>query len=181
MFLSIRITYNLNYCKMKNFKYLLIVLFFSLGFHHINAQSTSISKSLGLYAFPAKNQDAKTQEADETACFNWAKQQTGYDPMNPTKVTAAPVDTSPDGTAVKGAAKGAAAGAAIGAIAGDTGQGAAIGAVVGVVGGRRAKKSGDAKEQQQSTQAASQKQAQMLTDYKNAYTACLEGKGYTVK
>lgn len=166
---------------MKCFKYLFLVTLIFSGLQQLKAQDTSISKSLGLYAFPAKNQDAKTQDADETACFKWAKEQTGYDPMNPTKVTAAPVDTAPDGSAVRGAARGAAAGAAIGAIAGDTGEGAAIGAVVGAVGGRRAKKTGDAKQQQQNTQAASQQQTQLLNDYKNAYSACMEGKGYTIK
>lgn len=166
---------------MKKFKYLFIVAILFAGSQQLKAQNTSISKSLGLYAFPAKGQDATTQDADETACFKWAKEQTGYDPMNPTKVIAAPVDTSADGSAVVGAAKGAAAGAAIGAIAGDTGKGAAIGAVVGGLGGRRAKKYGDQQEQQQNSKAASQQQAQLLTDYKNAYTACLEGKGYTVK
>jgi len=166
---------------MKRIKYLIFASIAFFAFQQLKAQDTSISKSLGLYAFPAKGQDAAAQDADETACFKWAKQQTGYDPMNPTKVSAAAVDTSPDGTAVVGAAKGAAAGAAIGAISGDTGKGAAIGAVVGGLGGRRAKKVGDAQQQQHNTQAAEQKQAQLFTDYKNAYTACMDGKGYTVK
>ena len=166
---------------MKKFQYVIIGSLIVLGFQQLKPHGNSISKSLGLYSFPAKHQDAATQEADEMACFNWAKQQTGYDPINPTKVSAAPVDTSADGTAVRGAARGAAAGAAIGAIAGETGQGAAIGAVVGGVAGRRAKKVGDAQEQQQNTQAASQTEAKMLNDYKKAFTACMEAKGYTVK
>ncbi|MDZ7613412.1 MAG: glycine zipper domain-containing protein [Flavobacteriaceae bacterium] len=166
---------------MKSINYLFLSTIIFVGLQQTMAQSSSISKSLGLYAFPAKNQDANTQGVDETACFNWAKEQTGYDPMNPTKVAAAPVDTAPDGTAVKGAAKGAAVGTAIGAIAGGTGQGAAIGAVAGAAGGRKAKKEGDAKQQQQNTAAASQQQTQLLEQYKNAYTACMEGKGYTIK
>ena len=32
-------------------------------------QAQSIASSLGLYVFPANNQDAATQEADETACL----------------------------------------------------------------------------------------------------------------
>lgn len=166
---------------MKNSIFILIGSLIFSYFQDLSAQDTSISKSLGLYAFPAKNQNAKTQEADEVACFKWAKEQTGYDPVNPPKVVAAPVETSPDGSAVRGAARGAAGGAAIGAIAGDTGEGAAIGAVVGAVAGRRAKKSNEAKQQQQNQQAVSQKEAQLLNDYKNAYKACMEGKGYTIK
>lgn len=141
----------------------------------------SISKSLGLYVFPSKGQTPETQDADEAECFKWAKEQSGYDPMNPTQVEAAPVDTSPDGSAVVGAAKGAAAGAAIGAIAGDAGKGAAIGAVVGGVGGRRAKKTQDAQQQQQSTQAAEATEKAMKEDYNKAFSACMGGKGYTVQ
>ncbi len=145
------------------------------------AKSTSISNGLGLYVFPTKDQTKATQEADEAFCYKWAQEQTGIDPLNPTKVEAAQVDRSADGTALIGSAGGAAAGAAIGAIAGDTGKGAAIGAVVGGLRGRRAKVVGDEKQQQQSNaQAAAQEQAAM-DNYKKAFTACMEGKGYTVK
>ena len=68
-------------------------------------QAQSISSSLGLYVFPANNQDAATQDADETACFKWAKQQSGYDPINPTEYQGAEVDRSADGSAVGGAAR----------------------------------------------------------------------------
>jgi uncharacterized membrane protein len=96
-------------------------------------------------------------------------------------VEAAKVDTSPDGTAVVGAAKGAAAGVAIGAIAGDAGKGAAIGAVVGGLAGRRARRVGDAQEQEKNNEAATQQQTAMIDSFKKAYSACMEGKGYTVK
>src|SRR6516164_5509561 len=46
------------------------------------ATSSSLSSSLGLFVFPAKNQDATQQSTDEGACFDWAKSQTGIDPMN---------------------------------------------------------------------------------------------------
>jgi outer membrane lipoprotein SlyB len=143
--------------------------------------NTTLSSGLGLYVFPSQQQDQATQEADEMACYNWAKQQSGVDPLNPPQVEAAQVDTSPDGTAVVGAAKGAAAGAAIGAIAGDAGKGAAIGAVAGGLAGRRAKVGGDAAQQQQNDQAAAAQEQQMMDNFKKAFTACMEGKGYTVK
>lgn len=157
----------------------LIVLNGSLNF--ISAQGSGISKSLGLYVFPSNNQDAQTQDADETACFKWAKEQTGYDPMNPAKVTAATVDRSADGTALVGAGVGAAGGAAIGAIAGDAGKGAAIGAIVGGVRGRRTKVVGDEMQQQQNNQAAAAKSKELSNNYNKAFAACMEGKGYTVK
>jgi len=142
---------------------------------------TSFAKSLGMYVFPAKDQDQATQDKDDADCYRWAVEQSGVDPLNPTKVEAAKVDTAPDGTAVVGAARGAAAGVAIGAIAGDAGKGAAIGAVAGGLAGRRAKTVGDAQQQKANNQAASQEQTAMTDSFKKAFTACLEGKGYTVK
>jgi len=166
---------------MKKYIILFGLSIVTASLHVVHAQSGSISQSLGLYVFPANDQNAATQEADETACFKWAKQQTGYDPMNPTKVTAATVDRSADGSAVVGAGLGAAGGAAIGAIAGDAGKGAAIGAVVGGVRGRRSKVVGDEMQQQQNNQAAAAKSKELSNDYNKAFTACMEGKGYTVK
>ena len=166
---------------MKKISLVLVLMIAALGSYSASAQSAGIAKSLGVYVFPTKNQTTEQQNTDETACYTWAKEQTGYDPLNPPKVEAAAVDTSPDGSAVKGAAVGAAGGAAIGAIAGDTGKGAAIGAVVGGVRGRRAKKSNDAAQAQGNQQAAASHSAALLEDYKKAFSACMEGKGYTIK
>ena len=165
--------------KMKNIKILFTIAILFTGVKQLVAQD--ISKSLGLYVFPSNDQDKATQEADETACFKWAKEQSGYDPMNPTKVIAAEADTSLDGSAVVGAAGAAAAGAAIGAIAGDTGKGAAIGAVVGGLSGRRSRLVGNQVEQKQNTQAAAAKTKELKDNYNKAFSACMEGKGYTVK
>lgn len=144
-------------------------------------QPVSFAKSMGLYVYPTKKQTQATQDKDDAACYKWAVEQSGVDPLNPTKVEAVKVDTAPDGSAIVGSAKGAAAGVAIGAIAGDAGKGAAIGAVVGGLAGRRAKKVGDAQEQQANNQAAAQQQTAMTDSFKKAFTVCLEGKGYTVK
>lgn len=164
---------------MKN-RIIYTVLFMSfLGLSTMTAQS--ISSSLGLYVFPANNQNAATQEADEMECFKWAKQQSGYDPMNPTVYQGQQVDKSADGSAVGGAAVGAAGGAAIGAIAGDAGKGAAIGAVVGGVRGRRSKVVGDERQQQANDQAAAQASKDAANEYNKAFAVCMEGKGYTVK
>lgn len=180
MSLSTQMIYKLLKLKtMIKYTKLLVLGLFLLTLSGLNAQS--ISSSLGVYVFPANNQNAATQEADETACFKWAKQQTGYDPMNPTQVTAAQVDTSNDGSAVKGAAVGAAGGAAIGAIAGDAGTGAAIGAVVGGVRGRRSKKANEQAQQQANEQGAAAYSADLANDYNKAFSVCMEGKGYTVK
>lgn len=164
------------------YSYLAITVFLlAIPVKAIAQNNSSIGSSIGVFIFPAKDQDQATQDADEVACFSWAKTQTGFDPMNPTQVQAEQVDRSADGSAVVGAAGGAAAGAAIGAIAGDAGEGAAIGAILGGIRGRRAKKYGDAKQQQQNDAAARAQEQKMMEDYKKAFSACMEAKGYTVK
>jgi len=167
---------------MKNLKKIVFVGFmvtFCVSFQNVKAQS--MSNSLGIYVFPANNQDQATQDADEMACYKWAINQTGYDPLNPPVVQAAEVDTSTDGSAVKGAAVGAAGGAAVGAIAGDAGKGAAIGATVGGVRGVRGKKLKEGRQQQANEQAAAATSADLANDYNKAFSVCMEGKGYTVK
>ncbi len=133
-----------------------------------------------LYIYPTKGQDQKQMEKDKFDCYSWAKQQTGFDPMQaPTASAPAPTDST-SGSVLGGAARGAALGAIGGAIAGDAGKGAAIGAATGgALGGMRRRSS-----RRQSEQRAQQQQAQYQArrnEYNRAYGACLEGKGYTVK
>ena len=160
-------------------KNIVLILFLFSGLTSANAQG--IASSLGLYVFPAEGQDAATQEADETACFKWAKQQSGYDPMNPTVYQGAEVDRSADGSAVGGAAVGAAGGAAIGAIAGDAGKGAAIGATAGGMRGIRAGSQAQAQQNQQAQANAAAAEEETKNTFRKAFSACIEGKGYTVK
>ena len=162
-------------------KVLLGIALFALNYETSWAQESTLASGLGLFVFPANEQNAEQQDADELACYKWAKQQTGVDPLNPPEVQAEQVDRSVDGTAVRGAARGAAAGAAIGAIAGDAGQGAAIGAVAGGLRGRRAKVVGDEMEQQQNNATAAAQTQEMMANFNKAFSACMEGKGYTVK
>jgi len=162
----------------------IILLFYFSGYSQDATKpssSSNLASSLGLYVFPAKGQSAETQNNDETTCYSWAKEQTGYDPMNPTKVVAAQASAAPDGSMIVGGAKGSAAGAAIGAIAGNAGKGAAIGAVVGGLAGRRARMASAGEQQEENDQAAAAANQKNATDFNNAFSACMEGKGYTVK
>jgi Glycine-zipper domain len=157
------------------------------------AATPGLSSSLGVYVFPAKKQTPQTQSNDEASCFGWAKSQTGIDPMAITPQTtpdqpATAAGTPAKGGTVRGAAHGAAGGAAIGAIAGDAGKGAAVGAGVGALTGaakRRAAKDAAAQQQQQAQASAAQQAqasiAQQKATYNKAFSACMEGKGYTVK
>jgi hypothetical protein len=140
-----------------------------------------ISKGLQLYAFPAKGQNQQQQKADEFECYKWSMEQSGIDPLNLPKVEAAPAQTGPSGGAVKGAAKGAAAGVAIGAVAGDAGKGAAIGATTGAIAGRRAGKQAHNQQNQQAQANAANQEKDIKESFTKGFSACLEGKGYTIK
>jgi len=140
-----------------------------------------ISKAMNLYVYPSKNQSQSQQKKDEFACYQWAVEQSGIDPLNLPKVEAAPVQSGPTGGAVKGAARGAAAGAAIGAITGDAGQGAAVGAVAGGLSGRRQGKQAQAQQNQQAQANTAAKEQEMKDSFKKAFSVCIEGKGYTIK
>jgi len=140
-----------------------------------------LSNTLKLYAYPAKGQSQQQQKKDEFECYKWAMEQSGVDPMNLPKVEAAPAQTGPSGGAVRGAAKGAAAGAAIGAIGGDAGEGAAVGAVAGGVAGRRQGKQAQKQQNQQAQANAANTEQAIKDSFVKGFSACLEGKGYTIK
>ena len=140
-----------------------------------------ISQQMKLYVFPSKGQSKQQQKEDEFDCYKWAMEQSGIDPLNPPKVEAAPAQSGPDGSAVKGAAKGAAAGVAIGAIAGDAGKGAAIGAAAGGMKGISKGKQAQAQQNQQAQADAAAKEKAMKDSFTKAFSVCIEGKGYTVK
>jgi hypothetical protein len=137
----------------------------------------SFAQEMAIY--PKKGQSSKQQEKDKSACYEWAKNQTGFDPASAAGTTAPQQQQQPGG-AGRGAARGAAAGALGGAIAGDAGKGAAVGAGMGALGGgaRRREAERGAAEQQQQAQAA---QNQLLASFNKAESACLEGRGYSVK
>lgn len=128
--------------------------------------------------YPAQGQSSQQIEQDKYQCYSWAKGNTGFDPMQ----SSAPVaqqNNAGGGAVVSGAARGAARGAVIGAIAGDAGKGAAIGAASGgMMGGMRRR--GAQQQQAQAQQQAQQQQSAARSEYDRAYSACLNGRGYTV-
>jgi OmpA family protein len=150
-----------------------------------------IHQKLGVFVYPAKGQKPEQQQKDETECYTWARSQTGIDPTGPATTpaaTPAKVDNPANGARAAGAARGAAGGAVIGAIAGDAGKGAAIGATAGTMRGgaqkRKGKKAAEQQEQQAKTQAQTQATAadtQKMDTFKKAYSACVQGRGYTAQ
>ena len=140
-----------------------------------------------LIVYPAKGQSQDQMEKDKFECYGWAKGQTGFVPKQmPTATTAPPpkAEGSVAGGAVRGGAGGALLGLGIGAITGSAKKGAAIGALSGgAIGGMRS--SSQQRQAEQARRDWEQQQAnqymQQRSAYNRAYSACLEGKGYTVK
>ena len=46
------------------------------------------------YVYPAKGQSTEQMEKDKYACYGWGKQQTGYDPMNPSVASSGQANTT---------------------------------------------------------------------------------------
>lgn len=139
-----------------------------------------LSSMFGVYVYPARGQSESQQADDESVCYKSAKAKTGIDPANLPAATPAPAGNR-QGGAVRGAAGGAAGGAAIGAIAGNAGQGAAIGAVTGAIVGRGRQTAANNAEQHYAQASAQNQRSAQMNNFRRAFTACLESKGYTVK
>ena len=135
--------------------------------------------------YPAQGQSQDQMEKDKFDCYGWAKKESGFDPMATAEATSPPPpQQQPTANAGRGAVGGGLAGLAIGSLSGNAGRGAAIGAVTGAVvgGARRSKQEGQ--QQQANQQWAQQEAAQYAANrdgYNRAFSACMSGKGYSVK
>ena len=159
------------------------------------AQQKSLASSLNVYVFPTTGQAADQQSKDEAECYQWAVTNTGVDPFNLSKETAAAeqqaqaqveqTQQATQGAGAKTAVKGAAAGALIGEVANDdAGDGAAWGAAAGAVAGRRRSKAAQQQAVQQADQQVQQAEAteaEKRGNFNKAFSVCLEGKQYLVK
>ena len=134
-----------------------------------------------LYIYPAGGQSAEQMDKDKYECYNWARKDSGFDPMAvPTTSTAPPGGQKKSGGVVKGGLAGAATGVIIGDNRKATRRGAAAGGLIGGVRQSSHNTRVDQGQQQWEQQEASQ-YANERNNYNRAYSACLEGRGYTVK
>ncbi|HEX8756183.1 MAG TPA: glycine zipper 2TM domain-containing protein [Steroidobacteraceae bacterium] len=139
-----------------------------------------------VYAYPQNGQSADQQSRDRYECSLWAVHQTGFDPSAPNVPPQYRVVASgpPPGT---GTAIGAIAGAVLGAaISGpyDRGAGAIFGGLTGAMIGSasdasRVQQNEMEMNAQERQQAAAM--AEKASDYRRALSACLSGRGYSVK
>jgi hypothetical protein len=151
-----------------------VLIFSSLALMSLNTFAEPI-------VFPAKGQSKQQIEQDKYSCYGWAKQESGFDPMQAASVSEkTPAVEKKSGGIVKGAAGGAILGVVIGDNSESTKRGAAAG---GLIGGFRQARANNKMEQQaqQQQQAKTDSHKADRTRYDRAYAACLEGKGYTVK
>jgi hypothetical protein len=143
-----------------------------------------------VYAYPQQGQTPEQTDRDRYDCHEWAVKQTNFDPSAPgvpphdqVRVASAP----PPGT---NTAIGAVAGAILGAVIAGP-RDAGFGAVAGGITGAAIGSTGDAanaEAQHQEIRAARAQDArqaatldQKAANYRRAISACLEGRGYTVK
>jgi len=146
-----------------------------------------------VYAYPQQGQTPEQLDRDRYECYVWASKQTGFDPSAPSTapreqvrvVMSGPPAPPPGAQTAAGALTGAVLGAAVSRPR-DAGAGALVGAVIGGVIGASA-------EAAQNQRAEANAQAldnippppprldPRAADYRRAMSACLEGRGYSVK
>jgi hypothetical protein len=149
-----------------------------------------VTSSSAVFVYPSNGQSAQQTDRDRYECHNWAVKQSGFDPSQPhlaphqrVQVVTMP---APGANTMMGAITGALIGAAV-SNPHNSGTGAAVGAVSGALLGHAADKAREeqaARLQQQHdqrTDSAVARLEQQSNDYRRAISACLEGRGYTVK
>ena len=156
----------------------------------------SISQTMKIYVFPKQGQDAQQQSIDEAECYTGAVDASGTDPFElaaqaqqaaaQSQQAAAQASQVGKGSGAGGAVGGAAVGAVGGGISnsGSAGKGAAIGAVTGGLVARRQGKKAKAQAEAQVAQQTEQMQqatAQQMTNFKNAFAACIEAREYIAR
>ena len=143
-----------------------------------------------VYFYPNQGQSEEQQDRDRYDCHLWAAKQTGFDPSQhiaPREERATVVPARSPGETVGTAAV---VGAVIGAVIagpGNAGRGAVVGAVAGTAAGSAAA-ANDQAVADAANAGAARRQArgagryeQEAADYRRAMSACLTGRGYSVR
>ncbi len=163
------------------------------------AQNATLAASIELFVFPAAGQDATLQSIDEAECYNWAVDRTGSDPFQLTQQAAQQAaaadramwraEQAGQGAAGRSAAAGIITGALVGGVFGNRGRkstrrAAATGALIGGASGSRQRSQAQSQATRSVASQAARQQAnteQQLTNFKNAFGACLEAKDYVAR
>jgi outer membrane lipoprotein SlyB len=154
------------------------------------APDQNVTAVTQIYFYPIKGQSTQQQSRDHYACYNWAVEQTGFDPSASSiepeqRVRVVPMPPPGHDTVVMSIA-----GAVLGAlIAGPrhAGGGALIGAASGAMAGAisdtsRAESARQMEEAYQNRdQARDLHKEKKALQFRRAMSACMEARGYTVK
>jgi hypothetical protein len=143
-----------------------------------------------VYFYPTRGQSEERQDRDRYECYLWAVKQSGFDPGQAQLAPHQRIEVTPVAPPGSDTAAGAVGGAIVGSMLAphdDRGFGLVFGAITGAMMGAAS----DAARQQQADQIQQQYDAQeaqhyarlekQSRDYERAMTACLEGRGYTVR
>jgi len=145
---------------------------------------SSLASSVGLYVYPEKNQDIELQTRDDYECYGWSKRRTGFDPLKAQvrpQVAESEIESRAGKESVKDVAGGAAVGAVIGEIGrDDAGEGAAIGGFLGAIRAYKKNKSYKERQRRQAERNIDAEIQRNRLDFKNAFSACLSARGYSV-
>jgi hypothetical protein len=153
--------------------------------HHSQAPPPAQRLNTDVYAYPTQNQPPQQQDRDRYECHEWAVHQTSFDPSaaNVPPHDRVRVVGPPPGTATAiGAVSGAILGAAV-AHPYEAGAGAVVGAIAGGAVGTAVDAANASHVQQVRVADARQSAAleQKASNYRRAISACLEGRGYSVR
>lgn len=147
-------------------------------------QGQSYAAPLGLFVYPGNGQSPETQHNDEAACYQWAQQATGIqNPTTPPPAQQPQQQASAGAGGGRGALKGAAGGALLAEVGGNhnTNEAAWAGALIGGARGAKESKVRNQAAQDNAQNASSQQFQQQLQTFNKAFSACIEGKHYTIK
>jgi hypothetical protein len=147
--------------------------------------------NIQVFAYPLHGQTPEQQDRDHYECSQWATQQTGFDPSAPgvpphERVQVVSAGPPPGTNTAIGAITGAIIGAAVGPrwnpaptmLAGAV-VGGAIGSSTDAANAQANAQAANAAAAQNRSLAAAQEQR--VSQYRRALSACLDGRGYSVK
>lgn len=141
-----------------------------------------------VYVYPQYGQSPARADRDRYECHVWAVRQSGFDPARQPAPTYSRSRVVPAQSANQTVAAGAATGAVLGAVVarpGDAAKGAIIGAMAGTVLGAVAANAQEAEAARIGQQLDSRRGGNRIegegAGYRRALSACLEGRGYSVK
>jgi hypothetical protein len=146
------------------------------------------SQQAQVYIYPSSGQDDWQLDRDRYECHRWAVRQSGFDPSLPglpphQRVQVVRVGPPPGSQVAAGAVTGAVIGASV-ANPWDRGEGALVGAAAGAMLGAVVESSQNQRvtaAQSQYEQASIAEQERQAGEYRRAISACLEGRGYSVR